>query len=248
MTATARLYRMVTPDHVCPYGIKARGLIERTHGLVLDDHPLPSREATDAFKEEHEVGTTPQIFIDGERIGGYEDLKRHLGKPVREDSATRYAPLTAAFVPAALMAIAAASVANGLLFSELAVVWFVAFSMAILAIQKLRDLSAFATGFVVYDLIARREPRYAYVYPFFELTAAVLMIAGVLPWLSGPLALFIGTVGAISVVKAVYVEGRELTCACMGGDSDVPLGAISLTENLFMIAMGVRALFQAFGA
>lgn len=65
------------------------------------------------------------------------------------------------------------------------------------------------------------------------------MTAGALLWISAPVALFIGTVGAISVFKAVYVDKRELKCACVGGDSSVPLGFISLTENLMMIFMGL---------
>jgi hypothetical protein len=65
------------------------------------------------------------------------------------------------------------------------------------------------------------------------------MLAGVLIWLAAPVALFIGTVGAISVFKAVYIDKRELRCACVGGNSNVPLGFISLTENLMMIAMAL---------
>jgi hypothetical protein len=65
------------------------------------------------------------------------------------------------------------------------------------------------------------------------------MVAGVLTWLSVPLALFIGIIGAVSVFKAVYVERRELKCACVGGSSNVPLGFVSLTENLMMVCMAV---------
>ncbi len=65
------------------------------------------------------------------------------------------------------------------------------------------------------------------------------MLAGALMWLSVPLALFIGSVGAASVFKAVYIDRRELKCACVGGGSNVPLGFVSLTENLMMIAMAV---------
>jgi ABC-type enterobactin transport system permease subunit len=54
--------------------------------------------------------------------------------------------------------------------------------------------------------------------------------------------LLIGGVGAISVFKAVYVDKRELKCACVGDDSNVPLGFLSLTENLMMIAMAVWML------
>ncbi|VEF11895.1 Uncharacterised protein [Pseudomonas fluorescens] len=65
------------------------------------------------------------------------------------------------------------------------------------------------------------------------------MIANALTWLSVPVALFIGSVGAYSVFKAVYVEKRDLKCACVGGDSNVPLGFISMTENLMMVGMAL---------
>ena len=54
-----------------------------------------------------------------------------------------------------------------------------------------------------------------------------------------PLALVIGGIGAVSVFKAVYLDRRELKCACVGGQSNVPLGFVSLTENLVMIGMAV---------
>jgi hypothetical protein len=69
------------------------------------------------------------------------------------------------------------------------------------------------------------------------------MIAGALIWLAAPVAIFIGTIGAVSVIKAVYIDKRELKCACVGGNSNVPLGFVSLTENLMMIAMGLWMLF-----
>jgi hypothetical protein len=37
----------------------------------------------------------------------------------------------------------------------------------------------------------------------------------------------------------VYIDKRELKCACVGGNSNVPLGFVSLTENLVMIGMGL---------
>ena len=47
------------------------------------------------------------------------------------------------------------------------------------------------------------------------------------------------SIGAVSVFKAVYIEKRELKCACVGGSSNVPLGLVSLTENVMMIAMAL---------
>ena len=116
---------------------------------------------------------------------------------------------------------------------------FIAIGMCLLAMLKLQDVEQFSSMFLNYDLLGRRFVPYAYFYPFAELAAGVLMLAGALHVVSVPLALFIGGVGAVSVFKAVYVEKRELRCACVGGGSQVPLGFVSLTENLMMLAMGL---------
>jgi glutaredoxin len=238
---TAVLYRMVMPKHICPYGLKSKHLL-RSKGFAVEDHWLETREETDAFKARHGVKTTPQTFIDGVRIGGYDDLRRHFGLKVRDPQATTYTPVIVLFVATALMALAASHAAFGSPFTVRAAEWFIAFSMVVLAIQKLRDVDSFATMFLGYDLAAQRWVPYAYLYPFAEFGAGVLMAAGVATWLSAPVALVIGTIGAVSVFKAVYLDKRELKCACVGGDSNVPLGFVSLTENLMMIAMAVWML------
>jgi len=235
---TAVLYRMVMPDHTCPYGLKARHLLH-SRGFRVEDHHLATREETESFKAEYGVATTPQTFIGGVRIGGYDDLRRHFGLKVADPKATTYRPVMALFAMTALMALGAGWAADGMVMPMRVAEWFIAFSMCVLALLKLQNVDKFATMFLNYDLLAKRWVPYANIYPFAEGLAGVLMVAGVLPWLSVPLALFIGTVGAISVFKAVYIDKRELKCACVGGDSNVPLGFVSLTENLMMIAMAL---------
>ena len=237
----ATLYRMVMPEHTCPWGLKAKYFLER-EGFTVDDHWLRTREETEAFKKEHGVSTTPQTFIDGKRIGGYEDLRRALGKPLPDPKAITYRPVIALFAITALMALAVSIAVFGTPFTWRALAWFIAFSMAVLALLKLQDVETFSSMFLNYDLLARRWVPYAYIYPYAEAFAGILMIAGVLVWLSAPVALFIGGIGAVSVFKAVYVDKRELKCACVGGASKVPLGFVSLTENLMMIAMAVWML------
>ena len=70
----AILYRMVLPDHVCPHGVRAKEALEAA-GFEVDDRLLRTRDEVDAFKEEQGVETTPQIFIEGERIGGADALE-----------------------------------------------------------------------------------------------------------------------------------------------------------------------------
>ncbi|QIL03279.1 glutaredoxin [Sphingomonas sinipercae] len=235
---TALLHRMVMPHHTCPYGLKAKYLLERA-GYRVDDRHLTTRAETDAFKAEHGVPTTPQVFIGGQRIGGYDDLRRFLGKPVADPKATSYRPVVAIFGISALMALAVSFAVTGDALTLRALEWFIGMGMAVLAMLKLQNIESFATMFLNYDLLAKRWVPYSYIYPFAEAVAGILMIAGALTWLSAPIALFIGTVGAVSVVKAVYIDKRELKCACVGGSSNVPLGFVSLTENLMMIAMAL---------
>lgn len=238
---TATIYRMVMPGHTCPYGLKALDLLKRK-GFAVEDRWLTTREETDAFKTKHNVQTTPQIFIGGERIGGHDDLRRYLGLSVADPKATTYQPVIALFSMTALMALAASFAVYGTPFTIRAGEWFIAFSMCILAMLKLQNVDKFATMFLNYDLLAQRWVPYGRIYPFAEALAGVLMISGALTWLSIPVALFIGGIGAVSVFKAVYIDKRELKCACVGGDSNVPLGFVSLTENLMMVAMALWML------
>ncbi len=75
----ATLYRMVLPDHSCPFGVRAKQMLEDS-GFEVDDQILSSREEVDAFKAEHGLTTTPLIVIDGEKVGGSEDLQRYLAE------------------------------------------------------------------------------------------------------------------------------------------------------------------------
>ena len=238
----AVLYRMVMPEHLCPWGLKARHLLKR-QGYEVEDHWLKTKAENEAFKAEHGVKTTPQTFIGGERIGGYEDLRRHFGLTVKDPEATSYVPVLAVFAAAGALALAVSYAVFGTPFTVRAAEWFVAFAMVLLAMLKLQDVEKFSTMFLGYDLLARRWVPYSYIYPFAEFTAGALMAARALDWLSIPLALFIGTVGGVSVFYAVYVQKRELKCACVGGSSKVPLGFVSLTENVMMVAMALWMLF-----
>ena len=242
----AKLYRMVTDNHVCPFGIKSKDLLQRK-GYVVEDHPLTSRAQTDKFKAQHNVETTPQTFIDGKRIGGYDDLRAHFGLPRQQNKdKTTYQPIIAVFSVTFLMALGFSSLQFGGFNFITLIELFIAISMCVLAILKLRDLFAFTNQFITYDILGRRYVPYAYFYPFAEAFAGLGMIAGLLTPLVAVVALFIGSIGAVSVIKAVYVDRRDLKCACVGGNSNVPLGAISLTENLMMAGMAVWMFIKYF--
>jgi len=224
----AVVYRMVTDEHICPFGIKTVDLLKRK-GFEVEDNWLTNRADTDAFKEKHDVKTTPQTFIGSERIGGFDALREHFGYKVKDPDTKTYTPVLVVFYISALLAIAANWATSGDVLNLRSLEWFIAFSMSMLAMLKLRDLDS-------------------YVYPFAEALAAILMVAGgIFGLIAAPIALFIGTIGAISVIKAVYVDKRDIKCACVGGGVNVPLGFVSLSENLAMMGMGIWMIVKALG-
>lgn len=243
-TKQATIHRMVTPKHLCPWGIKAFDLLKR-NGYETEDNHLETKEANKAYKEEHGYDETPQIFIEGERIGGYDQLREHLGLGPDPKEGKTYQPVLAVLAVTFLMAISTTWAMEGNLDIIRILELFIAFSMCVLGILKLQDLQSFATGFVQYDLVARRYVSYSYVYPFVEAGAGILMIAGMLTWIAAPAALIVATIGAISIIKRAFIEKRDLSCACVGGGSEVPLGFISLTENLMMLAMSIWMMVKA---
>lgn len=242
---TAQLYRMVMPKHNCPYGKKSYYFLQK-HGFSIEDHHLTNRDEVDQFKQEHNVKTTPQIFIEGERIGGYDALREYLGYKTPKAGETSYTPVIALFSMTALLAIAVSVAAWGELRIEPTIMWFISFSMVVLALLKLQDVERFSTMFLNYDLLAQKWVPYGYIYPFAEGAAGLLMSAHLLNIISIPMALLIGGIGAVSVFKAVYIDKRELKCACVGGNSNVPLGFVSLTENVMMVGMALWMSFRAF--
>ncbi len=242
MKKQATLYRMVTDKHICPFGLKSLDLLKR-EGFTVDDNHLKTREQTDEFKKQHDVKTTPQTFIDNQRVGGYDDLLVLFKKKKKADGdKTTYAPIIATFSVTLLLAVAL----RWSMIGDTAILpifeLFIALSMSVLAIFKLRDLESFTNQFITYDILGMRWIRYAYIYPFIEAIAGIGMVGKLALVIVCPLSLFIGTIGAISVIKAVYIDKRDIKCACVGGNSNVPLGLISLTENLMMILMGIWML------
>lgn len=75
----ATLYRMVLPDHECPFGRRAKEMLE-TAGYEINENILRTRQQVEAYKGEEGVSTTPQVFIGGKRVGGSDALEAFLAQ------------------------------------------------------------------------------------------------------------------------------------------------------------------------
>ena len=239
----ASIYRMVTKQKMCVHGLKAKDLLRRK-GYRIEDNHLSNADEISAFKKQNDVKTLPQIFIGGERIGGFDDLQVHFGYSIKTGNETTYRPIIAIFTTAAFLTLSFmmidVNVFEIIRFFEL----FISISMVLLGLQKIQDLDRFATMFLNYDLLAQRWIRYGYIYPFIEIGAGFLMMTGSMILFAAPITFIAASIGAVSVFKAVYIDKRELKCACVGGDSKVPLGFVSLLENIMMMLMAMWMLFN----
>ena len=239
----AVLYRMVTSQKICVHGLKAKDLLRR-NGYFVDDRHLKDPDAIRKFKKVYNVPSLPQVFIENKAIGGFDELREHFGLKSKAESETTYKPIIALFSIAGFIAFnilwLGAADKSLIRFLEL----FVSISMSLLGMQKLQDIERFATMFLNYDLLAQRWVRYAYIYPVIETLAGLLMMVGAFTIVMAPLTLIAALIGALSVFKAVYIDKRDLKCACVGGDSKVPLGFISLLENIMMLGMATWMLMK----
>ena len=239
MSNSAILYRMATDKHICPFGLRAKNLLRRK-GYRIDDRVLNDRQQVDSVKSELGVDTTPQVIVEGEQIGGFDDLQSYFGK---EESETSYFSVIALFSIAGLLT-AGLSFQTATFLLSATIMQFIGLSMIMLGLLKLQNIDGFVNGFLGYDLLAQRYVPYAFVYPFAEVFAGLLMVSSLLPAVSVPIMLFIGGVGGLSVFKAVYLDKRDLKCACVGGGSNVPLGLVSFLENAVMFGAGLWIIFQ----
>jgi hypothetical protein len=148
-----------------------------------------------------------------------------------------YGPVIAIFSTAGLVAWAA----------SLGLMGFMGVALAMLACLKLMDIPAFVKSFKKYDLVTKRWPFYGKIYPFLELAIALGFLSSLVPYLTGIASLIVGCFGAWSVLKAVYIDKMDLNCACVGGNSKVPLGVVSFLENGMMVGMGVVLVVRSMG-
>ncbi len=227
-----KVYRMSNPEHECPWGLRAVKLLKEK-GIAFEDHKLTSKADAEMFKAQYAVSTTPQIFFDDERIGGYTDLAAYFDV-ASEKAEYSYITVIALFSVAALMTLALSQT----------VMEFMGISLSMLAALKLMDIQSFAESFEKYDIVTKRFKLYGKIYPFAELLIGLGFLSHAFPLLIGIAAALVGIAGAISVFKAVYIDKMALNCACVGGNSKAPLGVVSFAENGIMAIMGLFVVVQ----
>jgi hypothetical protein len=150
-----------------------------------------------------------------------------------------YWPLAALIL---VSAAAGAAIAQGIGFSLMT--WmhgFMGVFLCVFALLKLFHPDAFADGFHMYDLLAKRLRSYGYVYPLIELGLGLGYLAFWNPPVVYAATIIVMAVGAVGVILALR-RGLDINCPCMGSVLDVPLSTVTLTEDLSMGLMAALML------
>jgi hypothetical protein len=119
---------------------------------------------------------------------------------------------------------------------------FMGFFLVIFSMFKFFDLSGFADGFQMYDLLAKPFRPYAYIYPFIELGLGLGYLSEWRLTVIYVITLVVFGWGSLGVIYAL-IKGLNIKCACMGTALKVPLSTVALLEDLGMASMAAIMLF-----
>lgn len=151
-----------------------------------------------------------------------------------------YWPLISLILVSALSAFAIASGSGKLSMTSVMHAYMGVF-LVFFALLKIFDLEGFKSGFAMYDLIAKRNSAWGYVYPFIELALGFAYLAFIWPTATYVATIIVFTFGAAGVILALR-RGLDIACPCMGTVLSVPLSTVTLTEDVLMAAMAMMLL------
>ena len=106
---------------------------------------------------------------------------------------------------------------------------------------KFLDLKGFAQGYSTYDVVARKFPAWGYIYPFVELLLGIALLTGIFPTGTNIAIIIVMAVGSIGVIKSM-LKKSIVQCACLGTIIRLPLGKVTLVEDLLMVIMSAGML------
>ena len=120
--------------------------------------------------------------------------------------------------------------------------YFMAGFFLVFSFFKMLDLKGFAESYVMYDVIAKRIPVWAYLYAFVELALGVAYLINFDPIITNSVTLIVMTVSIIGVLQSV-LNKRKIQCACLGAVFNLPMSTVTIIEDGLMIAMSAFMLF-----
>lgn len=120
---------------------------------------------------------------------------------------------------------------------------FMAGFFLIFSFFKMLNLKGFAESYVMYDVLAKRLPIWAYLYAFIELGLGLAFLSNFQPILTNWLTLIVMMISIIGVLQSV-LNKKKIQCACLGAVFNLPMSTVTIIEDALMIAMSGAMLLM----
>lgn len=120
---------------------------------------------------------------------------------------------------------------------------FMAGFFLIFSFFKMLNLKGFAESYVMYDVLAKRLPVWAYLYAFIELGLGLAFLSNFQPILTNWLTLIVMTISIIGVLQSV-LNKKKIQCACLGAVFNLPMSTVTIIEDALMILMSGAMLLM----
>ncbi|MCL9804566.1 cation transporter [Flavobacterium amniphilum] len=120
---------------------------------------------------------------------------------------------------------------------------FMAGFFLVFSFFKLLNLKGFTETYVMYDVIARKLPAWAYIYAFIELGLGIAFLIDFNPMVTNLVTFVVMSVSIIGVLQSV-LNKKRIQCACLGAVFNLPMSTITIIEDALMITMSAYILLQ----
>ncbi|CAH0336045.1 hypothetical protein FVB9288_01717 [Flavobacterium sp. CECT 9288] len=101
---------------------------------------------------------------------------------------------------------------------------------------KLLNIKGFADSYVMYDVLAKKIPVWAYLYVFIELGLGIAFLINFNPILTNSLTVLVMSISIIGVLQSV-LNKQKIQCACLGAIFNLPMSTVTIIEDAMMIVM-----------
>lgn len=113
---------------------------------------------------------------------------------------------------------------------------FMAGFFLVFSFFKMMNLRGFAESYVMYDVIAKRFPAWAYLYAFTELALGIAFLVNFNPLITHAVTFVVMSISILGVLQSV-LNKKKIQCACLGAVFNLPMSTVTIIEDALMIVM-----------
>jgi copper chaperone CopZ len=121
--------------------------------------------------------------------------------------------------------------------------YFMAGFFLVFSFFKLLNLKGFAESYVMYDVLAKKIPVWAYLYAFVELALGIAYLVNFNPLITNTITFIVMSISMIGVLQSVFNK-KKIQCACLGAVFNLPMSTVTIIEDALMIVMSGIMIFK----